>query len=234
MERSLELVVALLGILQAGGAYLPLDPDYPAERLAFMLADARPVLLLTQASLRARFPTYSGPMWCLDTDELPISGQPATALDVAFHGTHLAYTIYTSGSTGQPKGVGNTHAGLLNRLQWMQTQYRLTPMDRVLQKTPFSFDVSVWEFFWPLLVGAELVLAQPGEHRDGLRLLDRIVRHQITTLHFVPPMLDAFLETPGLERCGSLRRVFCSGEALPAAVARRCLDTFPQAELHSS
>lgn len=233
MERSLELVVALLGILQAGGAYLPLDPDYPAERLAFMLADARPVLLLTQASLRARFPTYSGPMWCLDTDELPISGQPATALDVAFHGTHLAYTIYTSGSTGQPKGVGNTHAGLLNRLQWMQTQYRLTPMDRVLQKTPFSFDVSVWEFFWPLLVGAELVLAQPGEHRDGLRLLDRIIRHQITTLHFVPPMLDAFLETPGLERCGSLRRVFCSGEALPAAVARRCLDTFPQAELHN-
>ena len=233
MERSLELVVALLGILQAGGAYLPLDPDYPAERLAFMLADAQPTLLLTQSLLLERLPAYAGPIWCLDTDGLPISGQPAMVLEGEIHGTHLAYTIYTSGSTGQPKGVSNTHAGLLNRLQWMQAQYRLTPSDRILQKTPFSFDVSVWEFFWPLLVGAELVLAQPGEHRDGLRLLDRIVRHQITTLHFVPPMLDAFLETPGLEQCGSLRRVFCSGEALPSAVAQRCLDTFPQAELYN-
>ena len=233
MERSLELVVSLLGILHAGGAYLPLDPDYPAERLAFMLADAQPALILTQSSLRARLPTYAGPIWCLDSDVPLFSEQPAIVLDEGVHGTHLAYTIYTSGSTGQPKGVGNTHAGLLNRLQWMQAQYRLMPSDRVLQKTPFSFDVSVWEFFWPLLVGAELVLAQPGEHRDGLRLLERIVQHQITTLHFVPPMLDAFLETPGLERCRSLRRVFCSGEALPAAVARRCLDTFPHAELYN-
>ncbi len=134
---------------------------------------------------------------------------------------NLAYTIYTSGSTGRPKGAGNSHRGLLNRLQWMQERLGLGAADRVLQKTPFSFDVSVWEFFWPLMSGAVLVVARPGDHRDGERLVELIGRHGVTTLHFVPAMLQAFLETRGVSECGSVRRVICSGEALSSELARR-------------
>ena len=131
---------------------------------------------------------------------------------------NLAYVIYTSGSTGQPKGVMVDHAGLTNRLLWMQDEYRLTPSDRLMQKTPFSFDVSVWEFLWPLMVGATMVLAEPGGHTDPAYIADLVERESITTIHFVPSMLEAFLEEPDLERrCASLRRVYCSGEALSAA-----------------
>jgi amino acid adenylation domain-containing protein len=231
-ERSLELVVGLLGILQAGGAYVPIDPSYPAERIAYMLGDAAPGVLLTQPALRAHLPPFAGV--CLD---LPANGPAASEGPVpptAVRLEHLAYTIYTSGSTGRPKGAGNTHGGLLNRLQWMQEQFGLTPADRVLQKTPIGFDVSVWEFFWPLMTGAEVVLAQPEEHKDGLRLAERIVRQGITTLHFVPPMLQAFLETPGVRACAqTLRRVICSGEALGGAVQRQCWATLPGVGLHN-
>ncbi|MGH2627468.1 MAG: amino acid adenylation domain-containing protein, partial [Anaerolineales bacterium] len=144
-----------------------------------------------------------------------------------------AYTIYTSGSTGRPKGAGNTYGGLRNRLQWMQEAYPLTPADRVLQKTPISFDVSVWEFFWPLTVGAELILAAPEEHKDPQRLLARIVAQGVTTLHFVPPMLQAFLATPGVERCRSLRHLICSGEALPATVPPQVQALLPAVALHN-
>jgi amino acid adenylation domain-containing protein len=221
-ERSLELVIGLLAILKAGGAYLPLDPTYPADRLAFMLADARMRVLLVQPHLAASFPSEGlqtislglGPEVGLD---LPDACSPAGQSDPA----QLAYVLYTSGSTGRPKAVMNTHRGIVNRLIWMQTQYGLEAGDRVLQKTPMSFDVSVWEFFWPLLVGAELVMARPGSHRDPAYLVQRIVESGITTLHFVPSMLRAFLETPGVERCTSLRRVFASGEALPWELERR-------------
>ncbi len=231
-ERSLELVVGLLGIWQAGGAYVPIDPRYPAERIAYMLGDAAPGVLLTPPALRAQLPPFAGV--CLDLPTTDPAASEENAPPAAVRLEQLAYTIYTSGSTGRPKGAGNTHGGLLNRLQWMQEAFTLTSADRVLQKTPIGFDVSVWEFFWPLLAGAELVLAQPEEHKDGLRLVDRIVRQRITTLHFVPPMLQAFLETPGVEACaGPLRRVICSGEALAAAVQRQCWAKLPGVALHN-
>ncbi|WP_437966999.1 amino acid adenylation domain-containing protein [Sorangium sp. So ce260] len=232
-ERSVELVVALLATLKAGGAYVPIDPDYPAERIAFMLDDAAASVLLSQWPVASRLPPHRAEVLCLDADRAKIDREPATNPAVAVSPDNLAYTIYTSGSTGRPKGAGNSHRGLLNRLQWMQERYGLTAQDRVLQKTPFSFDVSVWEFFWPLMTGAGLVVARPGDHRDGERLVELITRHAVTTLHFVPPMLQAFLETPAAASCSSLRRVICSGEALPAELARRCFERLPDAELHN-
>jgi len=215
LERSLEMVVGLLGVLKAGGAYVPLDPAYPAERLAFMLADARAPILLTQAALVERVSASAARVVCLDSDWPAIARRPAAGLGRRAAPANLAYVIYTSGSTGRPKGVMNTHGGIVNRLLWMQEAYGLGPSDRVLQKTPFSFDVSVWEFFWPLLAGAELVVARSGGHRDPQYLAELIAGQEITTLHFVPAMLRSFLESGGARYCASVRRVFCSGEALP-------------------
>ena len=200
LERSLEMVISLFAILKAGGAYVPFDPSYPPDRLAYMIEDARARIVIT-------------PDW-LAASAHEISRQPTDALEVALAPNHLAYVIYTSGSTGRPKGAMNTHAGIANRLRWMQAQYQLGADDRVLQKTPFSFDVSVWEFFWPLMVGARLVIAKPGGHQDPSYLVDTIAREGITTLHFVPPMLAVFLETADVARCTSLRCVVSSGEAL--------------------
>jgi amino acid adenylation domain-containing protein/non-ribosomal peptide synthase protein (TIGR01720 family) len=219
-ERSLDLVIGLLAILKAGGAYLPLDPEYPAERIEYMLDNARPALVLTQSSLRAQLGAAGGlSLWCLDRE----SEQGASAEHDPVRQARpldLAYCIYTSGSTGRPKGVGNSHAGLFNRLIWMQEEYRLTSADAVLQKTPFSFDVSVWEFFWPLLAGARLVIAPPNAQRDPAALREAIVRGNVTTLHFVPSMLRAFLEAGELTNCRTLRQVMCSGEALPLELAQ--------------
>lgn len=146
---------------------------------------------------------------------------------------NLAYVIYTSGSTGRPKGAGNTHEALLNRLQWMQGAYGLDASDTVLQKTPFSFDVSVWEFFWPLMTGARLAVALPGDHRDPQRLCQTIIDHQVSTLHFVPSMLQAFMASAEVEQCRSVRRVVCSGEALPAVLAQQCRERLPHAGLYN-
>ncbi|HYO14894.1 MAG TPA: amino acid adenylation domain-containing protein, partial [Thermoanaerobaculia bacterium] len=239
MERSLEMVVALLGILKAGAAYVPLDPSYPRERLAFLLEDAlsgeaAPPVLLTQERLLDLLPALPVRPLCLEAgwsgngDDLELPAPPEVLPD------HPAYVIYTSGSTGRPKGVVNTHRAIVNRLLWMQEAYGLTGEDRVLQKTPFSFDVSVWEFFWPLLTGARLVMARPGGHQDPAYLVDRIAREGITTLHFVPSMLQVFLEAPDVERCVSLRRVVCSGEALPFELQQRFFARLPRGvELHN-
>jgi amino acid adenylation domain-containing protein len=232
IDRSLEMVVGLLGILKAGGAYLPLDPSYPLERLTFMLSDARVSVLLTQKKLLAQLPEQTIPTICLDTENSFLQTESLSNPLVGVQPHHLAYVIYTSGSTGRPKGVMNTHRGICNRLLWMQDTYQLTPSDRVLQKTPFSFDVSVWEFFWPLLAGACLVVAQPGGHQDNPYLIRTIAEHQITTLHFVPSMLQLFLEEPNAERCQSLRQVFCSGEALPFSLQKRFFDRL-DATLHN-
>ena len=232
MERSLDLVISLLGIWQAGAAYVPLDPTYPAERLAYMLADSQAAVLVTHRDQVARL-GFSGPTLCLDRDKALLSNYPAAPPPGSFCEHQLAYVIYTSGSTGQPKGAGNTHAGLRNRLQWMQEAYSLTPDDRVLQKTPISFDVSVWEFFWPLMVGAELVLAAPDEHKEPNLLIERIRRTGVTILHFVPPMLQAFLESSGVETCRTLRRIICSGEALPATIPPRVQTQLPGVALHN-
>jgi len=232
VERSLEMVVGLLGILKAGGAYVPLDPSYPSERLAFMLEDSSVSVLLTQASLVEALPKHQARVLCLDTDALSFAMQTQSNPISGVMPKNLAYVIYTSGSTGKPKGAMNTHRAICNRLLWMQDTYQLTEADRVLQKTPFSFDVSVWEFFWPLLTGARLVIAKQDGHRDPGYLVKAIVQQQITTLHFVPSMLQIFLEEQGLESCSCLRRVICSGEALPKELVERFFVRL-ECELHN-
>lgn len=233
MERSLEMVVALLAVLKAGAAYVPLDPGYPQERLAYMLEDAQVAMLLTQTALLEHLPSYAADTLCLDTFWETERGEAATNPDSIVQPDNIAYMIYTSGSTGKPKGVMNTHRGIVNRLYWMQQEYGLTEQDHVLQKTPFSFDVSVWEFFWPLLSGARLVVARPGGHQDTAYLAALIADQRITTLHFVPSMLQAFLLEPNLERCRSLKRVICSGEALSFELQERFFAHFPNVELHN-
>jgi amino acid adenylation domain-containing protein len=232
MERSLEMVVSLLAILKAGGAYVPLDPEYPRERLDTMLQDANPPVVLAQSHLADRLPTGVQRTIYVDRDWPSVTSESPEDLTTAVNGKNLAYAIYTSGSTGKPKGVPNVHEGIVNRLLWMQDKYHLTGKDRVLQKTPFSFDVSVWEFFWPLMTGATLVVARPGGHRDPAYLVNLIAEQGITTLHFVPSMLGIFLDTAGLERCRTLRQVFASGEALPYELQQRFFERLA-AELHN-
>jgi amino acid adenylation domain-containing protein/non-ribosomal peptide synthase protein (TIGR01720 family) len=232
MERSPEMVVALLGILKAGGAYVPLDPGYPEPRLAFMLADAGVPVLLTQERLVAGLPAHEAQVVRLDADGAALASHPDGNPGVAVQPDNLAYVIYTSGSTGRPKGAMNTHAAVCNRLRWMQEEYGLRESDRVLQKTPFSFDVSVWEFFWPLMVGARLVVARPEGHKDSAYLTELIRDEGVTTVHFVPSMLRAFLDEPAVSGLRCLRRVICSGEALPFELQERFFSRLG-AELHN-
>jgi amino acid adenylation domain-containing protein len=228
-ERSPELVVALLAVVKAGGAYVPLDPSYPAERLAYMLDDSGVDALLVQDRLRDRLPS-SAAVVALEEDR---SAEDAGDLGIEMDPDQLAYVIYTSGSTGRPKGAMNAHRGIVNRLLWMQQAYGLTPEDAVLQKTPFGFDVSVWEFFWPLLTGARMVIARPEGHRDPAYLASLIERERVTVCHFVPPMLSTFLDGLEPRRCETLRLVACSGEALPAPLVGRFNEALPGAELHN-
>jgi natural product biosynthesis luciferase-like monooxygenase protein/amino acid adenylation domain-containing protein len=234
MERSLELVIALLAVLKAGGAYVPLDPLLPQERFTFLLEDAQVPVILTQNHRRQssigygdQLPPTTVKTICLASGISPSLPEHTDNPKLRVLPENQAYMIYTSGSTGKPKGTMNTHRGICNRLLWMQDTYQLTPSDRVLQKTPFSFDVSVWEFFWPLLTGASLIMARPGGHQDSTYLRTLIVQQQVTTLHFVPSMLQAFLwnestdSKTNLENCTSLRQVICSGEALTASLQAR-------------
>ncbi|WP_256584148.1 condensation domain-containing protein, partial [Pseudomonas sp. SDI] len=268
-ERSLDMVVGLLGVLKAGGAYVPLDPEYPEERLAYMFEDSGIRLLLTQRHLLEALPIPAS-LTTLLLEE-PLDGYATHNPNVEVTGENLAYVIYTSGSTGKPKGAGNRHSALTNRLCWMQQAYGLDGSDTVLQKTPFSFDVSVWEFFWPLMTGARLALAAPGDHRDPAKLVELIERHQVTTLHFVPSMLQVFLQSlpesmeagssvgAGLSRGrarsarqeshsadllalrsrsqdtggGGVRRIICSGEALPVDAQLQVFAKLPEASLYN-
>ncbi|HKQ73501.1 MAG TPA: amino acid adenylation domain-containing protein, partial [Blastocatellia bacterium] len=232
MERSVELVLSLLGVLKAGAAYVPLDPGYPVERLRRMVEDAGLGVILAGEGL-GKVLDGVGQARVIEMSEVWVEapGNGEEDLEVEIDGENLAYVIYTSGSTGIPKGAMNTHAGILNRLMWMQERYQLTHADRVLQKTPFSFDVSVWEFFWPLMMGAQLVVARPGGHRDSAYLVDLIREAGVTVLHFVPSMLQAFVEERGVEQCASVRQIICSGEALSASLQRRAHELFPCAEL---
>ena len=208
------------------------DPDYPAERLAYMLADSAVELLLTQTHLLGQMPEAQG-VSTIAMDSLKLDSWPSQAPGLHLQGDHLAYVIYTSGSTGQPKGVGNTHRALMERLQWMQDSYQLHADDVLMQKAPISFDVSVWECFWPLISGCRLLLAAPGEHRDPHRIAQLVQAYGVTTLHFVPPLLQLFVDEPLSAECHSLRRVFSGGEALPVELRNRLLQQLPNAQLHN-
>lgn len=232
MERSLEMIISLYGILKAGGAYVPLDPEYPRERVAFMMEDTHVPVLLTQERLVKELPQNKAKVIRLDVDWPIIEDENNMNPSSGVTAEDLAYVIYTSGSTGKPKGVMNCHNGICNRLFWMQDEYQLNDADRVMQKTPFSFDVSVWEFFWPLLFGAKLVVARPGGHKDSNYLVALINEQKITTLHFVPSMLQIFLDDKDVTGCRSLKRVICSGEALAYELQERFFEKL-DAELHN-
>ncbi|HVT06084.1 MAG TPA: amino acid adenylation domain-containing protein, partial [Polyangia bacterium] len=239
-QRSVEMIVALLAAMKAGGAYVPLDPTYPTRRLAEMLADSGPVAALThgpaRAALEAALAELPAGVPVIDLDQQSPDGvelhqrrnEPqtrATARD-------LAYVIYTSGSTGTPKGAMNEHRAVVNRLVWLQRHWQLGGGDVFLQKTPFTFDVSVGEIFCPLISGSRLVIARPDGHKDPAYLAEVIEARGVNVVHFVPSMLQLFLEHEGVEkRCRGLRRVMCSGEALPAAVVRRFHERLSGVEL---
>lgn len=241
VERSLEMVVGLLGILKAGGAYLPLDPAYPQERLAFMLEDAGVSVLLTQERLANLLPEQAQ-IVCLDSDwqEIARSALPKVIAQESQNNPNsdvqpenIAYAIYTSGSTGVPKAVMVPHRAICNHMLWMQTQFPLTPADCVLQKTPFSFDASIWEFYALLLAGGKLLLAQPGGHQDSAYLVDLIAAQQVTILQLVPTQLRSLLDEPKISNCQSLRRVFCGGEVLATDLQQRFFSRLPNVELYN-
>jgi amino acid adenylation domain-containing protein len=233
LERSLELAVGVLGAVKAGGAYLPLDPSDPPLRLAGLLEASRPPVVLTQRRLLPALAGAPARRLCLDDGWDEVAGRPAHDPPGGPPPGGLVSVIHTSGSTGRPKGVMNTHEGLDNRLRWMQRAYGLTPADRVVQKTPVTFDVSGWELFWPLLHGARMVMARPDGHRDADHLVELVREQGVTVVHFVPAMLSVFLEAREVRACRSLRLVVCSGEALSPELQARCLARLPGAELHN-
>ncbi|MGG0792541.1 amino acid adenylation domain-containing protein [Brevibacillus laterosporus] len=222
IERSLDMIIGIFGILKAGGAYLPIDPGYPQERIEYLLEDSGTSILLLSQSLKEHV-EFSGVTMSLD--ELKLCEGDGSNLEPVSLSEHLAYIIYTSGSTGKPKGVMVEHHSVVNRLLWMQKRYPLENRDVILQKTPISFDVSVWELFWWSWTGAKVCLLPPGGEKDPRTIVQAIERHQVTTMHFVPSMLHMFLESVALRqeahRLRYLRRVFTSGEALHAKHGER-------------
>ncbi|HBU0708800.1 TPA: enterobactin non-ribosomal peptide synthetase EntF [Klebsiella pneumoniae] len=220
LPRSVFLTLALHGIVEAGAAWLPLDTGYPDDRLRMMLEDARPSLLITSEDQLARFSDIPGLESLCYQQPLAAGDDAPLALSKP---DHTAYIIFTSGSTGRPKGVMVGQTAIVNRLLWMQDRYPLSADDVVAQKTPCSFDVSVWEFWWPFIAGAQLVMAEPEAHRDPQAMQQFFARYGVTTTHFVPSMLAAFvasLDADSVAACRTLRRVFCGGEALPTELCR--------------
>ena len=235
LERSLDMVVAIVAILKAGGAYVPLDPQLPKTRLAFMIEDGELDTVIThnQWLLSCELDPQKALVLDDETTVKRLEQQPTDNLCVALNSSHLAYMIYTSGSTGQPKGVLVEHQALVNRIQWMHRQYGATPSDRILQKTPFNFDVSVWEFIWPLTCGATMVVAKPGGHQDPAYLIDLVNQQKISKLHFVPSMLSSLLNQPKLAQCDSIKQLFCSGEALQPEQVQKWQAVLPAAQMHN-
>ncbi|MCX4775408.1 amino acid adenylation domain-containing protein [Streptomyces sp. NBC_01264] len=243
MERSLALPIVLLAVLRSGAAYVPLDPEHPAPRVRSLLAESGIGLVVTDGAWADRLEgsgvTVVRPQDTPRDAPAAPTATPSGAVDASGPGTgpgpaDPAYMIFTSGSTGKPKGVVVSHRAIANRLLWMQDEYGLTPGERVLHKTPYTFDVSVWELFWPLLTGAILVLARPGGQRDPGYLAAVIHDEGVSTVHFVPSMLSVFLDEPeAVTRAAGLTRVVCSGEALPYEVQRRFFERLPGVELHN-
>ncbi|MDF5711727.1 MAG: amino acid adenylation domain-containing protein [Nostoc sp. S4] len=221
LERSLEMVVGLLGILKAGGAYVPLDPTYPSERLAYILEDSQISAILTTQQLVNSLPKSLAHIVCLDSDWQVINENNQENLVCNATPDNLIYTIYTSGSTGQPKGVMITHYGICNQLTWRQTTFRLTQLDKVLQNISLSFDPSVWQIFWPLCFGAQLIMARPSGNQDTKYLVELIIKQQITIIALVPSILRVLLDEKEIENCQSLRHITCGGEALPVELIER-------------
>ncbi|MEH1768063.1 MAG: amino acid adenylation domain-containing protein [Nostoc sp.] len=221
VERSLEMIVGLLGILKAGGAYVPLDPAYPSERLAFILEDTQTPVLLTQEKFLNNLPPHQAQVVCLDSNwQGNIQNNQENPVNEATP-DNLIYVIYTSGSTGQPKGVMIAHRGICNQLHWKQTTFGLTQTDKVLLTISFSFDPSVWQIFWPLCFGGQLFMARPAGHQDTAYLVKVITEQQITVLALVPSILRVLLEEKGIENCRFLRHIICGGEALPGELLER-------------
>ncbi len=232
MERSTDMVIALLAIIKSGAAYLPVDVGNPEDRVAYILEDAGVGIILSRSTQKQKLVSVSAKIFCIDSDDDLVEGLTGENPVVSGSPENLAYVIYTSGSTGKPKGCMLSHAAICNRLLWMRDQYRIGADDRILQKTPYTFDVSVWEFFLPLMTGATLVLAKPHGHQDAHYLIELIRKESVTVCHFVPSMLNVFLKDPAAASCTSLQKVFTSGEALPYKLMEKFLDALP-AELHN-
>ncbi|HTI08721.1 MAG TPA: amino acid adenylation domain-containing protein, partial [Puia sp.] len=234
IERGTEMIVGILGILKAGGAYVPIDPTYPPDRIGYMVQHAGAGIVLSNTTcMGPLISSVTGKLILLDEEEGNITLESTARVNALLSPHHLAYVIYTSGSTGRPKGVMIEHRGVVNRLVWAQQYYQLQEKDHVLQKTSFSFDVSVWELLWPLMVGSRLVFSKPEGHRDHEYLKEIIKKEGITILHFVPSMLEVFLGeiTPG--ECNSLFKVLCSGEELKPGCVRLFKEKLPSVQLHN-
>src|SRR5262249_46023508 len=217
MDRSADMVTALLGTLLAGGAYVPLDPTYPPDRLRFMVRDSRTRVILTHSRHQEFARSLADDHVCLvslDTDAQAILTSAELTDHVDLAPEDLAYVLYTSGSTGKPKGVAVPHGALTNHMLWMQAEFPLQTSDRVLQRTPYTFDAAVWEFLAPLMVGATLVVLPPGAQRNPELIVRCMAESAVTVVQFVPSLLRMVLDEPGFYGCLSLRRIFCGGEAL--------------------
>ena len=240
MERSPEMLIAIHAIVTAGGHYVPVDPSAPPERIEYMLTTAGVRLALVRAGSTPDALTSVLPDGVLGIDasgEIAADVAPVSDADrlAPLRGDHPAYTLFTSGSTGQPKGVTVSHRAIVNRLLWMADEYAIGADDRTLQKTPITFDVSVWELFLPFVTGGALVLARPDGHRDPAYLADLIVSEQITTVHFVPSMLSVFGDVVAdrLADLATVRLLFTSGEALQSSTAHAVLGSLPDVRMHN-
>ncbi|PRY30769.1 non-ribosomal peptide synthetase [Pseudosporangium ferrugineum] len=233
MERGFDLVVAVLAVWKTGGAFVPLDPELPAARLASMVEDTAVTVVLTHLATHERLAGHDDLLLCVDAPDSGLAARPVHDPNVPVDAEDAVYAIYTSGSTGTPKGVVNVRAAVRNRLAWMNERFGLGAGGRVLQKSPFTFDTSVWELFWPLMNGATLVMARPGGHRDSRYLVDLIRRERITFADFVPSMLEMFLREPDATRCTSLRHIIAGGETLTRSLRGRFAEALPGTDLHN-
>jgi amino acid adenylation domain-containing protein len=234
LERSPEMIVALLGILKAGGAYVPIDPAYPLERLRFMLEDVNAEVWVSERSLAHKLPQHDATVILVDSDQDSIQKQSRENPASNVNTDNLVYVIYTSGTTGRPKGAMLAHREVVNCLLWMQETYALTHDDRMLCKTTLNFDPSVWEIFWPLMIGGKVVLSRTGEQQDVAALLKTIISQKVTIAYFVPSLLSLFLAEADVEKATSLRQVICGGESLPNDQVKLFYERLPYATLHHS